>query len=198
MTDEQLDKLVNEFYGSVELSDSKIQHILANTPPKAVVVPFYRRTWFSYAAAACIALMIVSVTVSRVRNRVGYSDQIEVANQVMDIYDHHYTPEVYSSDLKSIATGLSHSDFSIIPTNMDTLGKYRVLGGRNCGIQGLKAVHVVLLNEASQKECCLYVLPDVESFKRFKDSMVDVGDRQVSLWHDKGRLFVLYDPTRSR
>ena len=198
MTEEQLDKLVNEYYESVNLTDSKLEHILANTPGKDVVVPFYRRTWFSYAAAACIALMIVSVTVSRVVNRVGYSDQIEVANQVMSIYDRHYTPDVYSSDLKSIATGLSHSDFSIIPTNMDTLGKYKVLGGRSCGIQGLKAVHVMLLDEASQKECCLYVLPDVDSFKRFKNSMVDVGDRQVSLWHDKGRLFVLYDPTRSR
>ena len=196
MTEEQLDKLVNEFYESVELSDSKIQDILANTPPKDVVVPFYRRTWFSYAAAACIALMVVSVVVNKVASRVGYSDQVDVANQVVDIYDRHLAPDVYSNDLKSIAAGLSHSDFSIIPTNMDALGKYQVLGGRNCGINGLKAVHVMLMNQDSQKECCLYVLPDVESFKRFKDSMVDVGDHQVSLWHDKGRLFVLYDPSR--
>jgi hypothetical protein len=196
MNEEQLDKLVNEFYESIQLSDSKIEHILKHTPKKEIVFPFYRQAWFSYAAAACIAFMIVSVVVSNVVDWVNYGDQIEVANQVINVYDRHFTPDVYSSDLKSIAAGLSHSDFSIIPTNMEVLGNYKVLGGRNCGLKGLKAVHVMLLNQASQKECCLYVLPDVESFRQFKNALVDVRDRQVSVWHDKGRLFALYDPSR--
>jgi len=195
MEEKQIDQLVGDFYSSHALSESKLQEILKNTPAKENVVPYYRREWFSYAAAACIALMIVSVVVMNVTKKTDFGAQTEIASSVINIYDNHYTPEVYSSDLDTIQTGLNHSGFSIVPTNLQTLKNYRVMGGRNCGLNGLKAVHVVLLNPDSQKEVCLYVLPDVEEFQKFSNALVDVDGSRVSLWHDNGRLFALYDPS---
>lgn len=195
MNEEQINKRIEDFYRSTQLSDSKLAHILRNTPGKDVVVPFYRKGWFSYAAAACIAFMIVSVVVNSLTHRVNYRGQTELASQIINIYDNHYSPDVYSADLRSIETGLQHSGFSIIPSNMDSLGRYKILGGRNCGLNGIKAVHVLLFNELTQKECCLYILPDVEAFRRVKNEWVNVGDQSVSLWHDNGRLFALYEPS---
>jgi len=196
MNEDKIDGLIREHYASLSMSDSKIANILKNTPQRDVVVPFYRRTWFSYAAAACIAFMIVSVTINRMTGRFDTVAPTQLASQVIGVYDKHLSPDVYSADLNSIQTGLNHSDFSIIPTSMEPIKNYQVMGGRNCGMQGLKAVHVVLRNKDSDKECCLYVLPDVESFKRFKNALVEVGDEKVSFWHDNGRFFALYDPSQ--
>ena len=195
MKEEKIDELIRAQYASLSMSDSKIANILKNTPAKDVVVPFYRKTWFSYSAAACIAFMIVSVGLKQVTQRLEASVPTELASQVVNVYDRHLSPDVYSSDLRSIQAGLNHSDFSIIPTSMEPIQNYQVTGGRNCGLKGLKAVHVVLKNKQSQKECCLYVLPDVEDFRRFKDALVEVGEGNVSFWHDNGRFFALYDPT---
>lgn len=195
MKEEKIDDLIREQYASLTMSDSKIANILKNTPGMEVVVPFYRKTWFSYAAAACIAFMIVSVGLNQATRKLDAAVPTELASQVVNVYDRHLAPDVYSSDLRSIQTGLNHSDFSIIPTSMEPIQNYQITGGRNCGLKGLKAVHVVLKNKQSQKECCLYVLPDVEDFRRFKNALVDVGEGNVSFWHDNGRFFALYDPT---
>jgi len=195
MREDNIDDLIREQYAGLSMSDSKVANILKNTPQQDVVVPFYRSMWFSYAAAACIAFMIVSVVVTQATQRIESAIPTELANKVIGVYDKHFTPDVYSADLSSIQTGLNHSDFSIIPTNMEPIRDYQVMGGRNCGMKGLKAVHVVLLNKASKKESCLYVLPDVEDFKRFKNALVEVGGEKVSFWHDNGRFFALYEPS---
>jgi hypothetical protein len=199
MTEEQIDKLLKQHYASVSLDTGSLERILASTAQgsKSKVIPFYRSTWFSYATAACIALMLVSTVILRVANRSGPFSQTDFASLVVQVHDLHLQPDVYSGDLNSIAIGLDHSEFSIIPTNMDNLGKYQVMGGRQCGHAGLKAVHVVLVDEKTQKESCLYVLPDHESFKQFQNAMVRVGNAHVSVWHDNGRLFALYDPESS-
>lgn len=195
MKEEQIDHLVKDYYGSIEMSESKLQNILKNTPPKDVVVPFYRKVWVSYAAAACIAFMIVSVVISNMTQGVSNGSQTALANQVIALTDRHLAPDVYSADFNSIQQGLNHSDFSIVPTNSRRIENYKVLGGRNCGFKGLKAVHVVLFNESSQKECCLYVLPDGKDLESIKDAFVNVDNHKVSLWHDNGRVFALYDPS---
>lgn len=196
MKEQELDELIRGAYESMSMSESKIQHILDRMPEKDNVVPFYRREWFSYAAAACIALMIVSVVVSNFTGKVNYVQQTQLAQGVLGIYDHHFEPDVQSSDWNSIATALQHSDFSIVPTNMQQLGNYELRGGRNCAFNGLKAVHVVLYNQNTQKEVCLYVLRDSKEFQKIDDARVNVGGRNVSLWHDNGRMFVLYDPSK--
>jgi hypothetical protein len=196
MTEEQIDKLVKQHYEGISLDAGALNRILASTAQESgsKLLPFYRSTWFSYAAAACIALMLVSTVILRVANRNSAFTQTDFANLVVQVHDLHLQPDVYSGDLQSIAMGLDHSDYSIIPTNMEELGKYQVMGGRQCGHAGLKAVHVVLVDEKTQKESCLYVLPDHESFKQFQNAMVRVGNAHVSVWHDNGRLFALYDP----
>ena len=151
MREDKLDDLIREHYGSVLMSDSKITNILKNTPAKDTVVPFYRKTWFSYAAAACIAFMIVSTVITQATRRIENTMPTDLASQVIGVYDLHLTPDVYSADLSSIQTGLNHSAFSIIPTNLEPIQNYQVMGGRNCGMKGLKAVHVVLKNKLSKK-----------------------------------------------
>lgn len=201
MTEDQMDQWIKEQYGSLSMSESRMQTILKRTEEiktstsQAKMLPFYQRGWFSYAAAACIALMIVSVVVVQTTRRIDTGQPTDIANQVIGLYAMHLEPDVYSADLSSIQAGLNHSDFSIIPTNMEPIRNYQVRGGRSCGMKGLKAVHVVLVNKQSKQESCLYVLPDVEEFQRFQDALVRVGDEKVSFWHDNGRFFALYDPS---
>lgn len=193
MKEEQIDQLVKEFYDSVEMSESKMAHILKKAQEDKVV-PFYKNTWFSYAAAACIAFLIVSVVVSRTVRSNPDTQTTQFASKLINVYDRNYSPDVYTADWDSIHLGLDHQGFSVIPTNLDNLKRYSVVGARNCRSYGVKAVHVVLFNENSKKESCLYVLPDEGEFKKLKDSMVKVGDQRVSMWHDNGRFFALYEP----
>jgi hypothetical protein len=200
MREEDIDDCIRQHFASVNLSEARMERILAGTPGRSVetghgVVPFYRRVWFSYAAAACIAFMIVSVVLIQATRMYDRGSPVEIASQVIGLHAMHLQPDVYSADLRSIQAGLNHSDFSIIPTNMEPLGNYLVTGGRNCGMKGLKAVHVVLVNKHSMKESCLYILPDVQEFQRFRDEWVSVGSHKVSFWHDNGRFFALYDPS---
>jgi len=195
MKEQQLDELIRDVYVEKELSASKLEHILRRTPEVEKVVPFYRREWFSYAAAACVALMIVSVVLTNLKSNVDRVGQTQLASGVVSIYDKHYEPEVQSSDLRSIAVGLNHSDFSIIPSDMKPLSHYEVIGGRSCGLGGYKAVHVVLHNPATQKEVCLYVLPDTNAFEEISNSRMNYQGKEISFWHDSGRMFVLYDPS---
>jgi hypothetical protein len=194
MREQDLDSLLKTHYSDVKLSESKMAHILNNTPEKDNVVAFYAKPWFTYAAAACIAFFIVSVVLNRAVQPTGGVSQIELASSVIGIYDNHYSPDVFSTDFNSIAQGLDHSDFSIVPTKAGALEGYEVRGGRRCGLNGLKAVHVVLYNHNSKKEGCLYVLPDSDDFKSIKDAFVEVADQEVFIWHDNGRLFALYEP----
>lgn len=202
MTENEIDQWIKQHYASLSMSETRMQTILKRTSEikgttrPLNVLPFHQRAWFSYAAAACIAFLIVSVVVIQTTRRIDAGQPMDIANQVIGLYAMHLEPDVYSADLSSIQAGLNHSDFSIIPTNMEPIQNYQVRGGRSCGMKGLKAVHVVLVNKQSKQESCLYVLPDVEEFQRFQDALVEVGNETVSFWHDNGRFFALYDPGR--
>ncbi len=192
MSENNLDKLIKEYYNSQSLSESSIQRILENTPEKDNVVPFYRATWFSYAAAACIAFAVVMVGLNFMQP-VGDSQQI--AGRVVEIYDRHLNPDVFSSDLDSIEQVLQPAGFSIMPSSMETIRNYSVVGGRNCGIKGVKAVHVVLTNTQTGMESCLYIMPDNEALSSLKNKSYMVGNQPVKVWRDGNRIFALYDPS---
>jgi hypothetical protein len=63
-------------------------------------------------------------------------------------------------------------------------------------MKGLKAVHVVLYNPKTQKESCLYVLPDVDAMQSLEDVRMRMDQGRLAVWHDQGRLFALYDPSQ--
>lgn len=194
MDDDTLDRLVWEYYEGVTMSEDAMKRILHEAPSHTVVVPFHRRSVFRWtAAAAAVAMMAVTaVGVAGFKPSAGESTRL--AHQVLDVYDHHLDPDVYSSDLQSIEWGLNHTDFSIVPSDYSHLSGYAVVGARKCQYSGKKAVQVILVGEESGKEGCLYVLPYDKAFDRIREPDVWVGNNHVSMWRDGDRMFALYEP----
>lgn len=194
MDDDTLDRVVWEYYEGIVLPEDAMVRILEAAPARSVVVPFHRRSVFrwSLGAAAALALMVTAAGVAGYRP--AGAESTRLAHQVLDVYDHHLDPDVYSSDLQSIEWGLNHTDFSIVPSDHSHLKGYAVVGARKCQYSGKKAVQVILVGKDSGREGCLYVLPYDKAFDRIREPDVYVGNDHISMWRDGDRMFALYEP----
>ncbi|MGH1366813.1 MAG: hypothetical protein ACRBF0_24860 [Calditrichia bacterium] len=193
MTDnfERLDKNVDKFYRSKEMSSEMMEHLKKTIEGKHTVdaspesVPgrdgYYVR---QYMAVAAIFFLLFGFYI--VQSYASNRWQEDVSRQVAKNHLKALEMEHRTNDYEVLAEALGKLDFALVAPNFSNEG-YQLLGGRYCSIDQQIAAQINLKNMAGER-CTLYQfkLP-VNLLARFPDRRtLKVDGLTVELWKENG------------
>jgi len=198
-----LEHNIKEFYMHKALSDSAIERILQGTNASAEDSDPVLRTdgsgnnaprfrWLTqYNLAGLTALvaslvLVVSVYFSYPAKEIEELVYTEVAmnhNKQLDV-------EYFGNDYPKLALTMSKLDFPLISPRK-VVGKYSLIGGRYCSIQGALAAQLKVKNRLTGEIDTLYVTPLTKSLSRITAQKFIFKGIEIELWQTDELFYAL-------
>lgn len=182
MTD--LERLIKDYYGDAELSESRADAILAGMPATATPP----RVWYMRIAAMAATFILgfgflhfyltERDTATRVLAEIAMNHQKQLA------------VEVTAETFVDIGHALERLEF-MVPRPERLLEGFDLLGGRYCSIHGNLAAQLKLRDRADDSVHTLYVTDLTPDLVKVADGTAIHDGVEISLWHEQGVFFGL-------
>jgi anti-sigma factor RsiW len=186
---QELRRALKSFYCARSLPRARIDFLLqaknrmAQSARSPLPIPLVQIA----ALAAAVAIFLL------VADHEEYQRAIERAVCAEVVMNHikHSPLEIISSQYSEVQAALSRLDFSIMPANSTILETYRLMGGRYCSIQGVRAAQLRVQEIRSVKECTLYAVKAVGKLQAVAQTVDSIDGIRVEVWRQDNVLFAL-------
>ncbi len=182
MTD--LERLIKDYYAEAELSEGRVDAILAGAPPRATPP----RVWYMRLAAVAATLVLGFGFLH------FYLTERDTAMRVLaEIAMNHkkqLAVEVTADNFVDIGRALEQLEFQV-PRPERLLAGFELFGGRYCSIQGNLAAQLKLRDPENGAVHTLYVTGLTSGLAGVADGTAIHDGVEITLWHEKDVFFGL-------
>ena len=182
----QNDKLKNQLsdhYQQKQLSEQQIAALQAISS-SSLRSPRYR---IYGAVAACSVLAVIGFLYQP-----GHPHMATISKDIAYNHNSQLQMEVLSPELQTVQGRLNRLGFQLVSSSKLEKGKWQLIGGRYCNINGKIAAQMKLRNAESKAIYTFYQAKVPNEFiKTLNDNETAIDGVKVKLWREKGLLMGL-------
>ena len=176
-----IEKNIKKYYSSKNLSDDKVDLLLGGESRSGIKLPHY----FKYVAAFLVLITFTFVYFQFNNNKI----EMSVAKEIAMNHNKQLEVEYAANDLNALGAKLSKLDFQLSDIKSELIGKYNLMGGRYCSIQGNLAAQLKLKNLSTDKFETLYVSKLNDELNKINPSEINMEGVKITLWKKDGLLY---------
>ena len=176
-----LEDKLKDYYSSKSLSDEKADLLLEGKKQVKQPLRFY-----GMIAASIIFAVIMINLFSNYSER---SLEMGVVKEIAMNHNKRLAVEYTSSILDDLVEKLTKLDFKLTEAGTEIYGKYELLGGRYCSIQGNLAAQLKIQDKESKKIETLYISGLNPELDKIDPSDTDFDGVNIKIWKDNGLIY---------
>ena len=176
-----IEEKLKEYYSSKSLSDEKADLLLEGKKQAKQPLRFYGMI----AASIIFAVIMINVF----SNYSERSLEMSVVKEIAMNHNKRLAVEYNSSNLNDLGEKLTKLDFKLTDAGPEISGKYKILGGRYCSIQGNLAAQLKIQDKESKKIETLYISELNPELDRIKPTNTDFDGVNIRIWKDNGLIY---------
>lgn len=191
------DKTIKEYYQDQRLSDNSVDRILERGRQVAQERQFAstsRERFFSVSqiklgVLAFAASFFLAVVIGQTYFFTRSNTESVLAEIAMN-HNKRLNVEYPYQEFQKLQAAMDRLDFNLMPM-IDLPGKFALLGGRYCSIQGKLAAQLKVKDIVSGNIATLYVTPATDKLQKIANQQVVFDNVTIRMWQDGKNFYGL-------
>jgi len=176
-----LDSKIKDYYSSKSLSEEKAGLLLGGKK--------HGKSPYRIYGIIAASIVLVAIIFNGVVSYRGGSLEMNVVKEIAMNHNKQLAVEYSADNLNDLGGKLTKLDFQLADADSEIAGKYKLIGGRYCSIQGSLAAQLKIKNNSSQKIETLYISNLNPDLNKLKPTDTDFDGVNIRLWKDNGLLY---------
>lgn len=176
-----LEDKIKDYYSSKTLSEEKAGLLLGGKKQGKNSFHIY-----GIIAASIVLLVVLFGGLNNFRRS---SLEMNVVKEIAMNHNKQLAVEYSADNLKELGEKLAKLDFLLLDADSELAGKYELLGGRYCSIQGNLAAQLKIQNNENNKIETLYISGLNPELDKIKPTDTDFDGVNIKIWKHNGLLF---------